>query len=279
MTTLSRTAGAAGSITLTTKNSAGQLITPVSAPTAKWYTDTDRTLGETALTVAGSGSSYTASWLAGTAPATPATRYLKFTIEVSSGVFDVDADDDVSFVDAVADLSEITVTIAEVKARLNKTLTVDDAEIEDMILAAEAEYRAWVGPISGTVVEKHDGGRSLIVLRSANVSEVTAATYTDGTVIDVDDLDLDTLTGIVRWDYNTAGYFTAGHRNVSLTYTLAALPANHREAIIADVAGYFQATQNGPVGLPGDEGYQEAWNTTPVTIFPRIRALAVPSIA
>lgn len=104
MGSVDRLAGAAGSIGITTKTTAGQLITPVSAPVVRWYTDTARTLGEAVLTVTGAGSSYTASWTAAQAPAAAAARYLKVTIEVSAGVFDVDVDDEVRFVDAGSEI-------------------------------------------------------------------------------------------------------------------------------------------------------------------------------
>lgn len=171
-----------------------------------------------------------------------------------------------------------TVTLAEVKTALDKTLTVDDSEIQRMIDAAEAEYAEWVGPVEGTVTEKFNGGRTRLILRSRLVTEITEAAYSDGTEIDVADLDLDTATGIVHWGYDTAGLFTSGTRNVSITYTVADLPLNHREAIVADVAGYFAATQRGPVG-PDDDGYASAYAATPTVLFPRIRALAGPSIA
>lgn len=171
----------------------------------------------------------------------------------------------------------------EVKLRLGKTTSDDDGEIEDMIAAAEAEYAELIGPIGSTTAKFHGGGASIIL--PAGVTAVTAAAYDDGTTIDLDDLDLDTRTGILHWGYNTAGVFTTGMRNVTLTYTVA-LPANHREAIIADVAGYFAATQRGggtvTPRFPG-EGYAEAYEApgTPLTLFPRIRALAarMPSIA
>lgn len=165
------------------------------------------------------------------------------------------------------------VTLAEVKLRLNKSLTVDDTEITDIITKAEAEYAQYVGPLSGSVVEKHDGGCTSIVLRHPNVASISAAAYADGTVISVTDLDLDTTTGIVYWKYNTAGYFTSGSRNVTLTYTVATLPENHRETIVADICGYFAATQRGPGGLPG-EGYEDSWAANPMVLFPRIRSLA-----
>lgn len=171
------------------------------------------------------------------------------------------------------------VTVQMVKDRLDKTLTVDDAEIETMLDAALVEYETWVGPVAGTVVENHNGGGTSLVLRSPQVSAITAATYSDGTTITLTDLDLDTATGIVHWGYGTAGYFTGGNRNVVLTYTVGAVPANHREAIAADVAGYFAATQQGPTGPEDDLGYTAAWRGAPAVMFPRIRALAGPSVA
>jgi hypothetical protein len=176
------------------------------------------------------------------------------------------------------------IKIADVKARLNKTVAVDDDEIQDMLDAAVAEYEQLIGPVSGTVTEKHDGGSGIIVLGASNVSAVTAATYTDGTTITVSDLDVDTATGIVGWGWNTAGWFTSGRRNVTITYTVGALPANHREAIVADVAGYFEVTQRGGAGRPsfaGEAGYEAAYAGTPTVLFPRIRELAkqFPSVA
>jgi hypothetical protein len=173
------------------------------------------------------------------------------------------------------------VNVSEVRAALNKTLTVDDPEIERMIDAALAEYEQVVGPVSGSVTEKVSGGRTSIVLRNPSVSEITAAAYTDGTTITLADLDLDTSTGMLHWGSGTAGYYTSGTRNVEITSTAGGLPANHREAVIADVAGYFAATQRGGGAGPSfaSEGYEAPISLNPLVLFPRIRALAVPGIA
>jgi hypothetical protein len=180
-------------------------------------------------------------------------------------------------VEAFGGSTDPVVSVALVKLRLNKTLSVDDTEILDMIAAASAEYAEWVGPLNGTVTETHHGGGTSLILRNSNPATIVTAVYSDGTTIDVADLDLDTSTGIVYWGYNTAGYFTRGLRNVTVTYTVGAVPANHREAIAADIAGYFAATQR--EGIPGDEGYQDSWAANPLVLFPRIRSLAAPSIA
>lgn len=171
-----------------------------------------------------------------------------------------------------------------VKDRLGKTLSADDGEVQDMIDAALVEYEMYIGPVSGTVTETLSGGGTSLILPHANVASIDSIAYTDGTSIDTDDLDLQAGTGILYWRYGTAGYFTAGSRNVTVTYTVGALPANHREVIVADVAGYFAATQRGGGSdrpqFPG-EGYAEAFVGTPQVLFPRIRALAasIPVIA
>lgn len=173
------------------------------------------------------------------------------------------------------------VTPAEVRLKLKKSNTTDDAKIQSMIDAAEAAYARHVGPLPGDVTEVHHGGGTSLILGSANVSAITEAAYSDGTAIDVDDLSLDTATGIVYWGYGTPGVFTAGTRNVTVTYTAGELAADHREAIIADVAGYYVATQRGGdirADFPG-EGYADALLAAPLTLWPRIQALAVPSVA
>jgi hypothetical protein len=175
-------------------------------------------------------------------------------------------------------LGSNVVSLDDVKARLNKTLNVDNDEIEAMIDAAIAEYEQWVGPVSGTRTDVLDGGGTSLLLSTANPGSLVSLTYADGTAVDTADVTLDTTTGLVFWNYNTAGRFSGGSRFVTVQYTVGPVPANHREAIIADVAGYFEATQRGPAALPG-EGYEAAFNSTPLVLFPRIRALAVPSIA
>lgn len=173
------------------------------------------------------------------------------------------------------------VPLQMVKDRLNKTLTnvPGDEELQDMIDAALAEYEEFIGPVSGTVTETHDGGTDTILLRQP-VNAITAASYDSGDTLTYTDLTVE--NGIVRWGYGTAGRF--GYGRVSITYAAPPLPANHRELIIADVAGYFAATQRGGGSdrpqFPG-EGYAEAYTGHPVELFPRIRALAAqyPAIA
>lgn len=180
-----------------------------------------------------------------------------------------------------------TVTVAEVEKALDKTvaLTADDAEIQRLIDEAEAEYAEWVlglpgqSPIASTsVTDRYSGGGDSLYL-PAHTSAVTAVTYTDGTTIDVNDLSLNTRTGLLSWDYGTVGYFTRGIRNLSITFTLGPLPANHKGAIIADVAGYFAANHRGALGLLTPDGEPANVPFVPGVLYPRVRALAPPSVA
>lgn len=216
MSSVSRTAGASGSITVTTKNTAGQLVTPVSAPTVKWYTDSGRTLGELSLTVTGSGSTYTASWTAGQAPASPASRYLKVTIEVSSGVFDVDADDDISFVDAVASIQDTNYTTAAlVKAQLGITDSTDDTLIDAAIAAAS---RA-IDRVTGTTFYPVTEARLFAPVSSGDVwvdrftGTPTVKTGTDGTYPT-------TVTDVVVWPHNATSHGRAFCRILAPDYDL-----------------------------------------------------------
>lgn len=164
------------------------------------------------------------------------------------------------------------VTLAEVRtAALNKTTAVDDVEIQRMIDAAEADYAEKVGPLTTQTV-RLDGGFSTLIL-PRNAATVTAVSYGDGTAVTLTDLYFDAKSGLLH--AGKVSRFTYGTRNVLVTFTVA-LPAHHRETIIADVAGYFAATQRGNSGgaLPG--GYETAYEdrTTPVALFPRIKALA-----
>lgn len=181
--------------------------------------------------------------------------------------------------DAFEVLASFTQVISVTDIRssaLKKRLPNDDGTIQRMLDAALAEYETFVGPLPGSVTEFHDGGRDSIILASP-MATITAAAYTDGTSITVSDLTA--RNGIVRWGYGTAGRFSYGTQNVEITYTAGSLPANHREAIIADVAGYFAATQRAGEPRVDENGYAAGFFNAPTNLFPRIRALAVPGIA
>lgn len=169
------------------------------------------------------------------------------------------------------------VTIDDVKARLNKSLGVDDGELQAMLDAAVAEYETTVGPLA-TVVRTNRVVRGGIFPEFPVIS-VTSAADLSGAALNLTDLDTDALaSGLFRdiygRSYSTARVtYTAGHTSV---------PANVREVIAADVAGYFAATQRGAGGpLPGPAGgfYEEGGTSVPLDPFPRIHALARTVVA
>lgn len=273
MASVSRTAGVAGSITLTTRNTAGQAITPVSVPVVKWYTDAARTAGEVTLSTTGSGSTYTASWTAAQAPATPATRYLHVTIEVSAGVFDTDADDDVSFVDAVAVIGGSTdiLTLEEAKPALNIPASDEryDTELAQVVSAASQFVDSIDGPVvKRTVTEEHHGGHYSILLKNYPVASVTSVVeYSNGTATT---LTAETLTtaGTYRIDltngvlYRRNQWYAASFASsgVAVTYvagrfdSTAMVDAVYKQAAVAALVHFWQhrGAQSGAATFGGD---------------------------
>lgn len=180
-----------------------------------------------------------------------------------------------------------TPTLADLKLRLNKTLTVDDAELQSMLDAALDEYRRRGFAVgTGTAYVRADGP---VIILPKNAAAVLAAADENGTALDLTASRFDADTGLLHWTYAAGPHlfwdWGYGTRRIVVTYEVA-IPAAHVEAILADVAGYFAATQRGGGSqsrrFPG-EGYAEAYEApgTPLTLFPRIKALAEssPSIA
>jgi hypothetical protein len=157
-------------------------------------------------------------------------------------------------------------TAADVRPRLNKTSTADDDEIQDLIDAAVAEFTELVGPlVPTTYTERHSG--PVAFLRRRPVVAVVSVAAVGGSAVSLTDDALDAETGLL-----TLG----GSGTYTITYTAGygSLPGNIREAIIADVAGYFARTQRGG-GFPGDRlAEPEPVTGAPVLLWPRIAAYA-----
>lgn len=160
------------------------------------------------------------------------------------------------------------------KSRTNITDTTHDGELMEMLDAAAAHYARHIGPLPGTSTVILSGGGSVHLL-PRNVTAVTAATYADGTAIDLTTLDLDAATGLLY------GSLYLGTRNVTLTVTVGPLAEDHAEAIALDVAGLYASTQRGgggrQFGQYGDD--VEAQGAYPMTTYPRIDKLRHPSVA
>jgi hypothetical protein len=185
------------------------------------------------------------------------------------------------------------VALSDVKLRLNKALSVDDTEIQTMIDSAEALYARRIGPISGSVVEVRNGGSSVIMLDHPPVASIVSVTEYMGTVayaltsqppgstLNMYGYSLDDPTSGRLVRRSSAGMpmpFLGGQASVVISYTTATLPADHREIIVADVAGYFEVTQRSGGSLqgsfPGASEYEAGYTGTPAILFPRIEALA-----
>ena len=149
-------------------------------------------------------------------------------------------------------------TPGDVRPRLNKTSTVDDTEISDLIDSAEAEFTELVGPLVPTVfTERHRG--PLIILRRRPVVGVRLVAGPGDAALP---WAIDEEVGLL-----TVG--AAGHCTVTYEAGYLELPGNIRELIIADVAGYFARTQRGG-GFPGDQFAEPVPASSPVTMWPRI---------
>lgn len=163
--------------------------------------------------------------------------------------------------------------LPRVKAALNITDATQDAELLDLLDAAAAEYAEHVGALPGSQSVTLSGGGSVHIL-PRNTSAVTAAVDSDGVAVDMADFDLDPATGLLYAD------LPYGRRNVVLTVTVGALPANHAATIVEDVAEYWTRTQRaGGGGRPtfGGDDFDTAAGR-PLVQFPRIRALRSPSV-
>lgn len=175
------------------------------------------------------------------------------------------------------------VPLADLKTHLDITTSGHDAELQNMLDAAETHLAHYVGPLGTETVtdEIHSGGLSRLMLNRMPVASITSAEYTDGTEITLEDLDLDAGSGIVYWGYNTAGLFTAGTRNVKVTYEVgrASLPDDLRLAVLI-LAADMWTTQRGntppALSFSTDDGTQ-AFNPNGFPLLPpRVEQLIAP---
>lgn len=145
-------------------------------------------------------------------------------------------------------------TLADLKAHANITTSTHDTELQQMLDAAVALVARHVGPLDSETVtdEALSGGSSQLVLSRYPVLAITSAFYSDGTAITADDLEVDTASGVVSWGYGTAGRFSAGTRNVRVTYTVGrtSLPAPIWLAILITAADLWSTQMGGGSAVP-----------------------------
>lgn len=152
----------------------------------------------------------------------------------------------------------MVIDLQDVKDELGITTAGSDYELTRKIDAAEAEYAQHVGPLPGTYTRT----ASLPFLLPRGVTSV----------VPVAGVTADLFSGLVT------GYV---YGQTSITYTVGPLPANHYEAIIADIAELWDRSQRDvAVSRPAfDTGDLAVGTVRPVTQWPRIRALAASGIA
>lgn len=160
---------------------------------------------------------------------------------------------------------------ADVRPRLNKTSTVDDNEIQDMIDAAEAEFIELIGPLDVTSYTDQKAG-PVAILKFPIVAVSSVTNYYGTPLIASTDYAINAPAGVLtlpRYGGPFTVVYTAGY---------AILPANYREVIVADVAGYFASTQRGGgtvrPSFPGEVADIEPGTTFPISPWPRIAVLA-----
>lgn len=180
------------------------------------------------------------------------------------------------------------VSIADVKTHLNMSSIANDGELQRFIDAAETAIGHRVGPLTPVeVTETLDGGRDCLILRNPRAVSLTSVTSADGTTTTLTDFDLDTSTGIVYWRYGTAGSFTYGRRNVTVTYLAGwdPLPADLAHAV-KELVRHLWETQRGAStgarpGFADDDTatVAGAFSSWPVRVQELLEPYTVPSVA
>ena len=178
------------------------------------------------------------------------------------------------------------VSLDDAKAHLQMRTDVNDAELQRFIWAADAAVAQKVGPLAPvTVTERTHGGGTSIVLRQWPVRALTSVTYWDGSTVDVSNLDLDTDAGVLYWQWGTSGYFTAGTRNVTVTYTAGwdQAPADLEQAVL-ELVRHLWETQRGN-NTPARPGFTDepavpgAFSSWPVRVQELLAPYIVPRVA
>lgn len=195
------------------------------------------------------------------------------------------------------------VSLSEVKTHLNITTINNDGELQGFINAATAQADYWFGPTRRTSYtnEIHDGGWPTIVLFNAPVLSVetiteyigpTAHTLTlqpPGSTVDNYGYSIDDpLSGVIvrRSAAGTPIPFFAGPKSVVVSYTVGstAVSADVRMAVLEDIRGLWQQTQQARRPNMPASAVEDVWNVGPLRMFPRLAELAsgpgrIPSIA
>lgn len=141
------------------------------------------------------------------------------------------------------------VTLAEVKAHLNITVTTQDVELQATIDAAEAAISRLVGPlVATTTTSRVRGCRSALLLPTTPLISLTSVTPIDGAALTLSDL-YGSPSGVVTYSAGT-GSFPSPWYTVVYSAGRATLPADLGQAV-KELVRHFWATQRGGSTRPG----------------------------
>ena len=186
------------------------------------------------------------------------------------------------------------VSLADVKAHLNKTDTDDDTELQFFIDAATPVIENIAGPVlPQTKTEYYNGGVSQIVLNWLPIVSVTSIVETYGqTNYSLTEISLgssntafgytvDYTTGkVVRRAYNAEALFPTGTNNVKVVYQAgrATIPANVRLATLMLIQHLWSTSQLNRNGARPTLGGDDSFTVGAGFAVPnRVRELLQPS--
>lgn len=136
------------------------------------------------------------------------------------------------------------VDVEDVRAALRIESVGQDAELQDVLDAAEAHLARRVGPLASTATTSRvrpSGG--VLVLPVLPAISLTSVTDADGTALTVGDLDLDTATGIVS--YASGGALSSRWYTVVYAAGYATLPEDLVLAV-KELTRHLWQTRRGP---------------------------------
>lgn len=178
----------------------------------------------------------------------------------------------------VPDSQPIPLSDLKDRLQIREDDTAHDETLAEFLAGALAEYESTVGPAQAQAFTRtvRNG-----IFPHYPVASVASAVYVGGDAVDLTDLDSEALAiGVLKDIYGR------GYGAVTVTYTAGGMPANHREAVLLDVEGLWRSSQRGGGSggarselLGGDDIYERATYASPLTLYPRIRALAGPTVA
>lgn len=151
--------------------------------------------------------------------------------------------------------------LADAKAHLNITATTHDAELQDMIDAAEAVISKRCGPLAPTATTSlvRTSGLAL-VLPVTPVVSLTSVTPLGGGALTLADLTLDGGAGVVT--YTSGASFASSRYEVVYSAGRATCPDDLLMAV-KELVRHFWDTQRGPSRRPGSTASDAASNTIP----------------